>query len=311
MRLIANELAERLDFHHAERINRSLLSTNLFKHEADIIYRVPFLADGRDVLVYLLLENQSKVDRFIGQRLIEYMSKLWETQRRAWKKHRTPAAEMWLSPIIPIVFYSGKEKWNHPMTLDAAMDLPEALSIFVPRHETLCLKLPDFPSEALTGSPIAQVLRVIQADDAPPEAFSPLLSSTIAGLESLSQENEDEWRRLMHYLLLLIIHKRDANEQEQLINVVLESVSRLHQEEIGQMVHSAAQACKEEGRTKGREEGLKKGIEKGREEGLEKGRELALRDTARNMLGKGMSVEMIADFTGLSSAEIAKLIPHE
>jgi len=248
IRLLAHDLADQLDFAHAERINRSLVPADLHKQEADLIYRVPFLADGHDVLVYLLLEHQSTVDRFIGMRLISYMSKLWEAQYRAWDDNHTPAGERNLSPIVPIVFYTGKQRWQQSMTLDAAMELPEALSGFVPRHDTLCLKLLDMPSDALTGSAIALVLRVLQAEDAPLEEFSPLLSSIIAGLEALSPEHQAEWHRALHYLLLLILHRRDAIERNDLYGVVKESVSRQHQEEVEQMVYSSAQAYKDEGR---------------------------------------------------------------
>ena len=162
IRLLAGELADRLDFAHAERLNRSLVPADLHKLEADIIYRVPFPADGREVLVYLLLEHQSTVDRFMGLRLHSYMGELWEAQYRDWEKARTPMQERWLTPIVPIVFYTGKEHWKLALSLDAAMDLPEALSDFIPRHKTLCLKLLDMPPETLTGSVIALVLRVLR-----------------------------------------------------------------------------------------------------------------------------------------------------
>ena len=61
------------------------------------------------------------------------------------------------------------------------------------------------------------------------------------------------------------------------------------------------------GLAKGRAEGLAKGREealaKGRAEGLTKGRE----ETARNMKAKGLPVDLIADCSGLSPEEIAKL----
>jgi len=255
IRLLGHELADRLDFVRAERINRSLVPADLHKQEADLIYRVPFLADGREVLIYLLLEHQSKVDRFIGLRLHSYMGKLWEAQARAWEDQHTPQAKRWLSPIIPIVFYTGTRRWKHPLTLDAAMDLPEALAGFVPRHDILSLKLLEMPPEALTGSAIALALRVLQAVDAPLVELSPLLSNAVAGLDALSLEHQAEWRRALHFLLLLIYHRRAAQEQDELNLVIREAVSRQHKEEVDQMVTSSAQVHLEEGRVKGRVEG--------------------------------------------------------
>ena len=59
----------------------------------------------------------------------------------------------------------------------------------------------------------------------------------------------------------------------------------------------------EQGRTEGRAEGLAEGRAEGRAEGLAEGRS----DVARKMKASGMSVEQIAQFTGLSLDEIAKL----
>ncbi|HCE96512.1 MAG TPA: hypothetical protein DER04_07090 [Holosporales bacterium] len=47
------------------------------------------------------------------------------------------------------------------------------------------------------------------------------------------------------------------------------------------------------------DEGLEKGLEKGREEGIEK--------VARNMLSKGIDVEIIASVTGLTPQAIRQL----
>ncbi len=64
LRLIAEGIAERLDFARAERINRSFVPDDLHKQEADLLYRVPFRqgigeSEGA-VLVYVLLEHQSR-----------------------------------------------------------------------------------------------------------------------------------------------------------------------------------------------------------------------------------------------------------
>ena len=61
------------------------------------------------------------------------------------------------------------------------------------------------------------------------------------------------------------------------------------------------------GREEGRAEGLAKGLAKGREEGLAKGRAEERIEIARNMKAKGLPVDLIAECSGLSPEEIAKL----
>jgi predicted transposase/invertase (TIGR01784 family) len=57
----------------------------------------------------------------------------------------------------------------------------------------------------------------------------------------------------------------------------------------------------------GREEGILEGKEKGKKEGKEEGEEKKQLEIAHNMKKAGMSVEQIAEFTGLTQARIKKL----
>ena len=64
----------------------------------------------------------------------------------------------------------------------------------------------------------------------------------------------------------------------------------------------------EEGLAKGLEEGIAKGIEQGIEIGVNKGKKESSYNIARKMKQKGLSVDMIAECTGLSKSEIEKLM---
>ena len=61
-----------------------------------------------------------------------------------------------------------------------------------------------------------------------------------------------------------------------------------------------------EGIEKGRAEGIEKGRAQGKEEGLAEGMVKGKIEIAKTMLAKGMSVEMIAEITGLTVEEITK-----
>ena len=63
------------------------------------------------------------------------------------------------------------------------------------------------------------------------------------------------------------------------------------------------EGAEQRGLKRGREEGLAKGLAKGRAEGLAEGRI----EAARNMKAKGLPVDLIAECSGLSPEEIAKL----
>ncbi len=64
---------------------------------------------------------------------------------------------------------------------------------------------------------------------------------------------------------------------------------------------------REEGKQEGLIEGEKKGIIRGRKEGREEGRKEEKLSLARNLLLKGMVIDIIQEITGLSLEEISKL----
>ena len=66
---------------------------------------------------------------------------------------------------------------------------------------------------------------------------------------------------------------------------------------------STAQA-RDDGKKEGRQEGLAEGLEKGKEEG-EHNAKIA---TARNMLSKGLDIELVSQCTGLTIEEIKVLL---
>lgn len=65
---------------------------------------------------------------------------------------------------------------------------------------------------------------------------------------------------------------------------------------------------KEQALKEGFEEGIAKGIEQGIKIGVNKGKKANSYDIARKMKQKGLSVDMIAECTGLSKSEIEKLM---
>jgi len=259
LRLVAADLADRLDFSRATRINRSFVPDDLHKQEADLLYRVPFHEGGapREVLVYVLLEHQSRPDRTMSLRLLSYMVQLWEAQRRAWQDAGTPVGQWRLHPIVPIVFYTGKRRWSAAsLGLETLMELPPTLlTRFLPRHDTLFLSLRDTPPGALTGSAVAHALRTLQAADEPREALATILQEAVRYLEALPPSAQAEWRRAMRYLLLLIRHKRAPDERQALYQLVHDSVEHRHATEVNEMALTDAQVLMARGHREGRQEG--------------------------------------------------------
>ena len=104
-----------LDFSEAETVNSSFISKNYKKTESDIIYKLK-LKNGKDAYVYVLLEFQSSVDRFISVRILNYLTSLYVSLIRSGQvKDKLP-------PVFPILLYNGDPKWTAP---DNVADLIE------------------------------------------------------------------------------------------------------------------------------------------------------------------------------------------
>ena len=143
LEILSDELADRIDFSRLSQLNRSFISDALREQESDLVFRVPFAGDseGEELLIYILIEYQSQVDEAMDLRVLSYMTQIWLEQRREWAAKRIPKAERRLLPILPIVFYTGDQKWEMPLSLSALMDIPEILSEFVPRYRMLFLSV--------------------------------------------------------------------------------------------------------------------------------------------------------------------------
>ena len=76
------------------------------EEESDILYKVNI--NGVEVILYVLLEFQSKVDFQMPIRLLFYMIKIWRDTLKNTDKNERKRKSFKLPEIIPIVIYNGK-----------------------------------------------------------------------------------------------------------------------------------------------------------------------------------------------------------
>ena len=119
-----------------------------------------------------------------------------------------------------------------------------------------------------------------------------LESLQFKGQKALFQRREELAR-------IVNMNKKERDEYEACLKV--------YRDNYNTWIYMKEQALKE-----GLEEGLAKGIAKGIEQGIEigvnKGKKENSYDIARKMKQKGLSVDMIAECTGLTKSEIEKLM---
>ncbi|HEX3531605.1 MAG TPA: Rpn family recombination-promoting nuclease/putative transposase [Thermoanaerobaculia bacterium] len=133
---------DRMDFETLERVNSSYVSPKLRRRETDIVWRAR-LKDGRPVYVYLLLELQSSVQKYMAVRLMVYVGLLYQDLIK--RGELSPDGKLPL--VIPIVLYNGEERWWAPLQLaDLIEEVDPEADLFRP---SFACKLIDAGSYAL------------------------------------------------------------------------------------------------------------------------------------------------------------------
>ncbi len=268
------DMVAQVDWSSLRRESGSVVDAELRERQSDLLFSAR-LHGGEPLLLYLLLEHQSSVDKWMAFRMLRYVMRQLERWRR-----QHPESEK-LPVILPVVMYHGPEGgWTAARRMEDLFYLPaEAVEIWrelVPRFE---YRLDDLTAEreeslrARAGSPMVVLtwllLRSGRSEhlDVLLEAWSPVLAEVMA-----SPEGPEDLRAVVHYL-----YKVGSEGALGDLWRVLDSIARKQREEEVMAIFNVP--ILDEAHDKGLAKGLAKGLVEGRAQGLSQGvlRILALR----------------------------------
>ena len=222
--LVAEQIAALLDFSQLTALNRDFLSDTLRQQEADLVFSVPFreTSAGEVLLIHILIEHQSQVEKDMWFRFLGYMYNLWVAERQQWTAEEVPREQRRLRPILPILFYTGDQPWSALLSPTSVMEVPDVLAPFVPTYEVLVLDVKQTqPTELIKSRhPLGWLLTVLQKENASKEELTEALVTALAGLDTLDAAQTEQHGRAIIYLASLIYHRRPPEERETLIKVV-------------------------------------------------------------------------------------------
>jgi len=117
-----------------ETVKGSFITDDLREREDDIIWRLRW---GDEWLyVFLLIEFQSRIDRFMAVRIANYVTLLYQdlsAQGRLVADGRLP-------PVLPVVLYNGEPRWTAAVELaELIAPVPGGLEAYRPRSRYLLL----------------------------------------------------------------------------------------------------------------------------------------------------------------------------
>ncbi|NYZ13297.1 hypothetical protein HL658_12110 [Azospirillum sp. RWY-5-1] len=234
--------------HHAARSG--------LRRESDVIWRLRS-STGADLFLYLMLEFQSRPDRWMALRATVYQGLLWQqiiAERGLKAGDRLP-------PVLMVVLHNGETRWNAPTELAELIGLPDhsPLWLWQPQGRYHLLDMGSFDRDILSGfdSPAALLVRLEQGHD-DPAAMELLVEQAIAWF----QRHPDcaPLRALFSELMMQAI--RDFGS----------STAASDMTEVRTMLATQAQRWMEKWKSQGLAEGRAEGIAEGRAEGRAKGR---------------------------------------
>ena len=160
-RYVAPRWINRLDFSTLEMVPAHFVSENYEQRESDVVWRLRYEPSGEWFYVYLLIEFQSLVDRFMAIRLLAYIMLLHQSLIR--DKRLTRSGK--LPPVVPIVLYNGTRKWTAPLQVAELIESLPGKAAFLPRFEYLVIDEGHLPREQLEplDNPVAGVFQLEQS----------------------------------------------------------------------------------------------------------------------------------------------------
>jgi predicted transposase/invertase (TIGR01784 family) len=249
-------------------VDKSFVSDEFLQRESDIIYKVR--TAKQDVYIYVLVEFQSTVDKTIPVRMLLYILQLYDQLYRDSRKGKLPA-------VFPVLLYNGSEKWTVPDDLSKLIE-PSIPARYIPSFQYYPIienEIPDRVLKKIKGLVAAIIFLENQKD----EAF--LSDAVTVIIDLIAEEQPEQLRMFSHWLNRMFRGVLNDDDTDRIT----------HLTEVKSMLAQLVEKIE------------KRGVRQGMQEGALKAR----KETARNMLQEGLSIEQISRITGLSQETIKDL----
>ncbi len=256
----------------------------LKQHCSDVVYACQY-NNGKevtDIKISLLFEHKSYPEKYPHLQLLRYLLNAWETQTKQGQE---------LTPIIPIVFYHGRQTWHKRSLTSYFAQTDNILRNYLPDFDYVLLDTSEYENEkfgVLNNKALWSGILLMKNIFYPEELernFTAIFTS--ASIEELLQTEEGR-----HFFDTFIIYLAsnfylDPETWERKMNTISAQAKE-------KFVSSIMRWQME-----GEERGLKKGRVEGRTEGKV--------EVASSMLKEGMPDNTILKLTGLTKAQLARL----
>ena len=256
LRQVVPPLADGFDCERRRLLDREFPLDDWRRREADLPFEIPYRLGDQELwaLVYVLLEHQSAEDPAMPLRLLYFVVLYWERQWQAWEQRAAPKPPLRLSPVLPLVLYTGAGPWENNRTLHELLGEPAEFHCFVPEWGPLFWELSQHSVDGLlhSGDEWQETLAVLRAQGEEGPAFERVYVEAMRRLEALAGQDHVRWYDLMRIILSWALWRRPRAERPALLTAAQAAQADVNrQKEIGLMGQTIAESIWEEGRIAG------------------------------------------------------------
>jgi len=243
---VKEDWVQELDLSTLERVDGTYVSDDLRSRESDVVWRVSWR--GQPLYVYLLLEFQSTVDRYMAVRVMTYLGLLYQDLIR---QRALPRSGL-LPPVFLAVLYNGERSWEAPLDVaDLIGPVPGGLDAYRPRLRYVLFDELRLPDSGRQDNLVAVLFGLEQARAAADFARK------VDELIELLRTNPDVRQSYTTWLTRVLLPSRfpRASFPE------IQDLQEIQTMGLAERVMEWTREWKEEGRQEGRQEGRLEGLQ--------------------------------------------------
>ena len=259
-----------------EKYNSSFISKTFQNKEADIVYKI------KDKNIFFLIEHQSKIDYSMPFRLLEYEVAII---RSAIDKSKIKNKSYKIPLVMPIVLYTGKQKWNANKYLEKSQEKIQGLNIKIGNYSLVDINNYT-EKELLEDNTFISKMMLIEKSKNTEE-----IAKT---LEKIINKTHKEDKELLKSIIEIFLEEKIGIQKstELIRKLESESDSMLA---IVDMIRNENQMYIDMGRKEGKKEGK---IE---------GKTETIKEIVNKMLRKNLPEKTIIEITGINPKEIEEI----
>lgn len=291
-RALPREIKKRLDFSSIKVEPTNYVSNEFKEGYSDITVKAKIKGkNGESVLtdIYFVLEHKTESSVKVFIQILKYMCFVWELDDNAGKA---------LRPIIPVVFYHGKEDWNVPDSFVGQFDLDDEIKQFMLDFTYVLFDTDEWDFSDESNDEIKENVFLFTAMAVMKAAYKNDLQ-TIDEIFRFWYEKGFVKEKEKVLIFLAYISKTHRMPPKQL-KEMLDS-NKING---GELMETLAEILQKEARLEAERIGKHKWTLKGKREGLREGK----RKTALEFLKNGVDVETVIKSTGFSRKEVEKMM---